>query len=292
MTLQRAVILGAAGGFGRLFGVLLRQEGISLLRADLAGTDDMPPEDATQPSARLVEELGRCDTLILCLPETAQMPAYLDLCERLPPGAIVIDTLSVKAGVAALARRGRHDLELLSLEPMFAPDVGLAGENVIAVPLRAGPRSAAFLALLAAAGARITEMDAEQHDRMAAATQAAAHAALLAYGITLTRLDCAPDGPSTPIQRAVLRLIARIASRDPAVYWHIQQDNPFSRPARAALGDALADLDRLVEGNDEVGFRKIFEICGNMFGKSLQTYSEQAKQIVTEDNLSRLSRDA
>src|SRR6202012_2271726 len=103
-------------------------------------------------------------------------------------------------------------------------------------PLPAGPRARAFLALHERAGSRLVVLDAGEHDRRAAATQSAVHAAVLAYGIALLALDARPDPDfSTPPSRLLVGLLARIVSLDPEVYRHIQADNPEASLARLAL---------------------------------------------------------
>ncbi|MFI0404848.1 hypothetical protein [Actinomadura sp. 3N508] len=281
----RAVVAGAAGGFGRTFRALLAAHG-----SVVTGTDRVPPEgpgdrwfvaDAAAPPPALLAELSRTDVLVLCLPEAALYPALEPLVGALPPGALVVDTTSVKSRYAAVACAVRPDVELLSIEPMFAPDVGFAGQHVIAIPLRDGPRSAAFRPLLRSTGAQVTELSADQHDRHAAATQVAVHAALLAYAATLRRLGHhGPGGPSTPPQRALMALLARIATRDPGTYWHIQRDNPYGAEARAVVRDALIALDETVARNDRGGFDALLADTAAAFGPDLAPMVELSDEIV------------
>jgi len=257
-TAERTLILGAAGGFGRLLGALL--EPASVLGVDLAPAPDAPyrvlPADARELVGAEDAALRAADRVLVCLPEAVALPLLAPLAARLRPGALLVDTLSVKAPVARALAGVRDEVELLSLNPLFAPRVGLAGENVAAVTLRGGPRGAAFLALLRGAGATIVPLDADEHDRAAAAVQVAAHAAILAYAGALERLGPPPDGVSTPPSRALAALVDRVLAGAPEVYRHVQADNPHSAAARAALADALAELGERVASED--GFAALY----------------------------------
>jgi 4-amino-4-deoxyprephenate dehydrogenase len=276
----RAVVIGAAGGFGRAFRALLTADGSVVCGVDTQPAPGVIIADATTPSPQLRAVTARADLLLLCLPERALFDALDPLLAALPPGALVVDTTSVKSRYAATAPELRADVELLSLAPMFAPDVGFAGQDVVAVPLRAGPRSARLRPLVEATGARWTEMTVEEHDRHAAASQVAVHAALLAYGAALQQLGgMRPGAPSTPVQRALCALVARVATRDPAVYWHIQRDNPYGPQARTAVRDALTELDAAATADDPAPFVELITKTAQALGPDLAALAENSATL-------------
>jgi 4-amino-4-deoxyprephenate dehydrogenase len=234
--LGTVVVLGAAGGVGRLFTAILPGDvtGVDLAGAALRG-------DATDPDEALLARVRAAGCVVLCLPEAPALRAIERLLPELATGALFVDTLSVKAPV--VERIDRHDIEALSLNPLFAPDVGLRGQSVAAVPVRPGPRSQVLISCLERAGASVVTTTALEHDRSAALTQAATHAALLAYGLCLARADPPLDPAfATPPQRAMLALVARIVTRDAEVYRHVQADNPYAPQARDALAAAVAEV--------------------------------------------------
>jgi prephenate dehydrogenase len=249
-SLGRVVVLGAAGGFGRLFAAMLPGE---IARVDLAGGGLQA--DATNPDQRLLALIRPADCVVMCLPEAAGLEAIDRLLGELASGALLVDTLSVKTPVAE--RIDRDDVEVLSLNPLFAPDLGFRGQNVAAVPLRSGPRSRTLVAALEDAGATVVTTTPADHDRRAAITQAATHAALLAYGLCLARAGHEPDPAfATPPQRVVLALVARIVTHDPEVYRRIQVDNPHAVRAREALAAALEEVGS--RAADPGGFDALF----------------------------------
>lgn len=282
---ESAVVAGAAGGFGRLFSKLLADAGFEVVGVDLepepsgSGLAAFLRSDATQPDAALRERARQIACLVLCLPEQAALTAIELLGPGLRPDALLVDTLSVKTPVVAAIQAARPRAEALSLSPLFGPDLGLAGGNVAAVSVYGGPRSDAFLELLRSHGACVSIVTAAEHDRHAAATQVATHAALLAFGICLERLDYAPDPAlATPLHRALLSLLARVVAHDPEVYRRIQCDNPYGDEARALLAQALAELDERIAG--QPAFEELFAMLGRLIEPVQVESLERAERML------------
>jgi prephenate dehydrogenase len=104
----------------------------------------------------------------------------------------------------------------------------------------------------------VTELTAEQHDRLTASVQVATHAAILAFGLTLQRLGYdrkLASSVTTPPHTTMLNLLARIANGAPEVYWDIQSVHPHASEVRAAMLDCLTEISRIVENDDFAGFR-------------------------------------
>ena len=175
---------------------------------------------------------------MLAVPEQVALAALPSLRTS---GALVVDTLSVKSRMdAAIADAGREG-EFLGLNPMFRPSLGPRGRAVIAVPYVDGPQSARFLDIVRSWGASVAVMDADRHDRLAAATQVLTHASVLAFGVALAELGVSADeliAVAPPPHRTLLALLARIAGGEPEVYWDVQAGNPHAGATRKALFDA------------------------------------------------------
>lgn len=252
--LTHCALIGGNGAVGRLFAGALAAAGceLTILDAASAPQHELPPLrayvalDARAPGPALGEALASADCVLLTLPETAALDALPHVLAALPAGALLADTLSVKTPFAQAALAAAAPVELLSLNPMFAPALGFPGHAVLAVELAAGPRSRALLALLREQASVVTVPDASAHDRMTAALQVATHAGLLGFGLALAQLDADLDALlalAPPPFLALAALLARIASASPETYADIQRANPFAAEARGALADALAQLD-------------------------------------------------
>lgn len=201
--------------------------------------------------------LGRADLVVLAIPEPATLAAVEHVAGAMLPGSLLVDTTSVKTRMVERLAALDLPLELLSLNPMFAPSLGFAGQRVVAVAVASGVRSEALLSLIRGWGADVAHLSAEEHDRAAAALQAATHAAILSFGDALERLGADPAalrGIAPPPHRALLALLARVASGEPEVYWDVQRANPYAAEARMALADGVAALQELVDAGDREGF--------------------------------------
>ena len=290
--LAHCALVGGNGAVGRLFAGALAAAGseLTILDATPRPHPELPPAaayvalDATRPSPALREALAGADCAVLALPEATALTALPHVAAALPAGALLVDTLSVKTPFAQAALAADAPLELLSLNPMFAPSLGFAGHAVLAVELARGPRSDALLALLRSASrAVVTVPDAEAHDRMTAALQVATHASVLGFALGLAQLDTDLDAllaVAPPPFLALLALLARIASASPEVYADIQRANPFGAEARAALGAALAQLDAAALDDDPRRAAQLVAQAGELLGPHRDALAQQAAALL------------
>jgi prephenate dehydrogenase len=238
--------------------------------------------DVCAMDARLVAEMRRADIVVLAVPEHAALTAVPALARLLRPGVLLVDTLSVKTGiVAALAAHAAH-LEAVSLNPMFAPDLGFDNRAVAAVVVRDGPRARALLDAVGRRGGRVAELGADEHDRVAAVTQALTHAAVLAFGLALDELGVAVAdiGPvATPPHLTLLALLARIASGGSETYWHVQASNPHAPRARTALAAGLATVADAADHGTGDDFAAILGRAHQSLGPNRDVYNRICEEL-------------
>lgn len=268
LTLSPAIVAGSAGGFGRLFMRDLQAEGLRVEGVDLvAGHEGSHVADIGAPSSSLSDLLQQCSLLLLCVPEEAAFRALEHAVPLLPSGALVVDLMSVKSPVMKCYKMMRQDIEVVSINPMFAPDLGWSAQQVGVVEVRSGVRSSAFLQMLRTWEVLPMRMSAEEHDRQTAFTQVVVHAALLALGLAASKLNYdAQSALLTPPARAMLTLLARIATKEPGVYFHIQSDHPKASEARALLAEALAEVDRTARLGTIDDFAKMLQRAASSLG--------------------------
>jgi 4-amino-4-deoxyprephenate dehydrogenase len=285
---EAVVVAGSNGGFGRLLAPLLAEVSAAVVGVDLApepdGTGGLArylAADVARPSDELLAAVREASVLLLCVPEDAALQAIERLAGELPPGGLLVDTLSVKTPVAEAVERFRGDVEVLSLNPLFAPDLGLAGRSVAAVRLRPGPRSDAFLALLAERGAEVSVLSAAEHDRQAAATQVATHAVLLALGLFLEHSSYAPSPALAPPPHwALLSLLARVVTNDPETYRRIQLDNPHAAAVRDELARNLRELDERIR--EPHGLDELFASLRSLLDPALPELLERSRRALSD----------
>ncbi|HEY9370026.1 prephenate dehydrogenase, partial [Streptomyces sp.] len=284
------VVAGGAGAVGRLFTGLLAAAGREVCVADPeAFAADVPgvrqvKGDITAPDGALRAELERADLVLLAVPEPVALAALPALADVMPPHALLADTLSVKTRIAAALAEHAPGRQSLGLNPMFAPTLGMAGRPVAAVVPHGGPLVEELLDLVGASGGRIVRMDAERHDRVAAASQALTHATVLAFGQALAELDVDIEELSAvapPPHATLLALLARIASGTPEVYWDIQSANPLAGSARDALAHGVDRLRDLSRDGEEEDFAHHLDALAGVLGTRLTHYQALCADLFT-----------
>ncbi|MGA9871446.1 MAG: prephenate dehydrogenase dimerization domain-containing protein [Rhodococcus sp. (in: high G+C Gram-positive bacteria)] len=270
-----AIVVGGNGAVGTLLCTLLSRGGRSVMSVDTrpfgtavgtpalpAGEVDREIGDIVEPGARLTNLLRGAGTVVLAVPESVALNISLTLFTET---ALVVETLSVKSAFAAKIAREGVAGPVLGINPMFAPSLGMEGRPVAAVTHSPGAAAEEFLGRIRGWGGRVVEVDSDTHDRLAAATQALTHAAVLAFGSALTRLHVDPglvEAVAPPPARTALALLARIAAGEPEVYWDVQAGNPHAAAARSALADAVRDMDAAVDTVSEGRFGEYVRAAG------------------------------
>jgi prephenate dehydrogenase len=288
----RFTVVGGTGAVGRLFVERLLGSGAAVTAVDLAPASAAVPRpsvdyrylqgDLGSVSLELAEELARADAVVLAVPELVAYGSAGKLCGLLGPHTLLVDTLSVKGPLVDAVRAAAPERELVGLNPMFAPSLGFEGRPVAAVTVNPGERSRQLLELVGSWGGRVVPVTPDSHDRLAAATQALPHAAVLALGLALPALgidivELASVAP--PPFTTMLALLARIASGNPEVYWDIQWANPQARQARAALADGLRTLSDLVRSDDGTGFAEAQRQLRGFLGGELDHYAAHCAHL-------------
>jgi 4-amino-4-deoxyprephenate dehydrogenase len=296
-VIGRVVVAGGSGAVGSLFAERLQGSGNDVVIVDLA--DPGPAHRVTSfvrgnvgdPSAEVTDLVRTADAVLLSVPEPAALVAIDRLAPALRPDALIADTLSVKSTVVPALRAAAEaaGAEALSLNPMFAPSLGFAGHPVASVVVRDGQRGRALHDLIEQWGARVVTVTADQHDRVAAASQALTHAAVIAFGAALAEMDVDItdlDRIGPPPHTALLSLLARIASGAPEVYWDVQAANPYAPEARRALARGVSQLTDVVEDGDHAAFGDLLDrLCG-VLGPHRDAYrkrSAKALRAMTTD---------
>jgi prephenate dehydrogenase len=287
-----AVILGGNGAIGSLFCSMLAGERIAATAIDVspaptAGRQDIGyvSADVRAMSAEARRALAAADWVIAALPEAVLLETWETILGNLKQDALFVDTLSVKLPfMNAVAGRLPARIEVVSINPMFAPALGFQGQSVAVVEVRRAGHADHFLELLQKWGASLQMLSAEQHDRYAALLQTVTHAAILAFGLALRRLDYDLETVlpvMTPPHRAMLALLARILSASPEVYWDIQVQNPCAPEARQALESGLQELSRLIDGGDQRGFLRLLDELRDLFGaKQLDNFNRHSTSML------------
>ncbi|OAK51039.1 prephenate dehydrogenase dimerization domain-containing protein [Rhodococcoides kyotonense] len=266
MKTYDAVVAGGSGAVGTLLAHLLADDGSTVLTVDRVAPHDRDASidhvvgDITDPDEQLASHLSTAGVVVLAVPESV---ALQSISQWRAPTGLLVETLSVKSGFASSV--GDIAGPVIGINPMFAPALGMQGRPVAAVTHRSGTAATEFLDRVRRWGGRVVELDADTHDRLAAATQALTHAAVLAFGSALGELGVDAslvDAVAPPPARTLLALLARVSGGQPEVYWDVQAGNPHAAAARAALARGLRDLDATVASGTEPDFAELMRRAG------------------------------
>ncbi|MFJ3927264.1 prephenate dehydrogenase/arogenate dehydrogenase family protein [Streptomyces sp. NPDC090022] len=289
--IRRAVIVGGQGAVGRLFTEKLQGSGVQICVVDPAGAGAPAPGgarsihgDITDLSPRLEKELGKADVVVLAVPEPVALAAVKGVAAALRPGALLVDTLSVKQRIDEEFRAhvDGDAVEALGLNPMFAPALGFEGRVVAASVTYGGPLTAELLRLVESWGGRVVRVEAAEHDRLTAVSQALTHATVLSFGLALSRMgtdveEVAKIAP--PPHKTLASLLARVSSGTPEVYWDVQAANPQAVSARTALAEAARRLADTVKDGTEEDFTALMAKVRGALGAELDNYRELCARI-------------
>ncbi len=202
------------------------------------------------------------DIILVAVP-ISQTPAMLaELAKMTRKGSLLVDVASVKAGAVDAMKRITVDLELVSIHPLFGPGAtNLRNKDVIVVPVRPGRRYRELRRALVKSGARITEMDADAHDRAMAIVQCLTHFLLLAYVNSLRSLKGlkGASGLRTPIFSALLDLAKATMTGNPDLYGELQVQNKYAKVVRSSMMESFHSLDAAFSRGNAKAVRAIFK---------------------------------
>lgn len=188
------------------------------------------------PEAQLLAS----DVIILCVAISSMETVLEHIAGTLKPGALVMDTCSVKVHPsAAMMRLLPSDTEILATHPMFGPDSGKNGiQNLPLVfsPMRMEKSNAdLWRGNFKSMGLNVIEMTPDQHDREAAYSQGITHF----IGRVLGELNLNQSTISTAGYSDLLDIVTQTCNDPWRLFVDLQQFNPYTAPMRRDLHQAI-----------------------------------------------------
>jgi len=233
------VLVVGAGEMGRWFATALRDGSDATVEIAFSDADPAVAEaaaDALDARAVALDSEDTFDVVCVAVPIPAAEEVIAQFAGR--ARAAIVDLAGYMAGPLAAMREHASEHERVSLHPLFAAEN--APGNVAAVVDSGGPTVDAICEALSARGNTWVETDAATHDHAMETVQAAAHTAVLAFGLAAANV---PTEFQTPVSAGLFDLVEQVTGNDPRVYADIQA----TFEGAAAVADAaerIAEADR------------------------------------------------
>jgi prephenate dehydrogenase len=196
------------------------------------------------------EELASMPVVFLCVAISAMEEVLARIAAQLRPGALVMDTCSVKSyPVGLMQKLLPHSVSVLGTHPMFGPDSAGGGARdlpMILCPARVPQEQlAAWQERFSSMGLAVSVMSPDEHDREAAFTQGVTHY----VGRVLKDLGVHPS-PIATLGYRKLREIVEQTCNDPwQLFLDLQRYNPYTRSMRARLAASLEKVMAAIDSS-------------------------------------------
>ena len=187
------------------------------------------------------------DVVVLCVPMAAFEDVSRRLAPLLRPGALVVDTCSVKEHpVRVMKQRLPKSVSILGTHPNFGPDSAadsLQGRKIVLCRVRM--KDALYRKakrVLRSKGLDVVELSPREHDRRMASSLVLTHfigRGLIAYGAKTTGVD-------TEGYKRLLRILETVQNDSWQLFQDMNRFNAFAAPMRRRFLAALAATDRKV----------------------------------------------
>jgi prephenate dehydrogenase len=258
----KVAVIGA-GAMGQWLAGFAKQNLDEVVVADVSATKaEQVAKELGISSKSAAEAAAEAELVLVAVPISKTPEVIKLLAGQVQRGALLSDIASVKSDVVEVMKTIEAKVELVSLHPLFGPGAtSVKGKDFVAVPVKPGRRYAAFKNRLIELGARVTEMEAEEHDRLMAITQCMTHFVLLAYLDALKLMKGLKQAEKlrTPMFATLIDLAKSVLAGNPELYGELQVRNRYARVVRSSLLEACRSLDVAFSAGDAKSVRAIFK---------------------------------
>jgi len=199
------------------------------------------------------EAAAEAELVLVAVPISKTPDVIKSLAGQVQRGTLLADVSSVKSDVIEAMQTIEAKVELVSLHPLFGPGAtSVKGKDFVAIPVKPGKRYAALKHRLLELGARVTEMGAEDHDRLMAIIQCMTHFVLLTYLNALKSMKELKRAEKfrTPMFATLLDLAKTVFAGNLELYGELQVHNKYARVVRSSLLEACRSLDVAFSAGD------------------------------------------
>jgi len=213
-------------------------------------------------SKPIAEATSEAELVLVAVPISKTPEVVKSAAGNAREGALLADVASVKSEIVEVMRELGAKLELVSLHPLFGPGAtDVRGKDFVAVPVKPGERYSELKKRLRELGARVTEMEAEEHDRLMAISQCMTHFVLISYLAAIKSMKDLKKAEKfcTPLFASLLDLAKAVLAGNPELYGELQVYNKYARVVRSSLMEACRSLNVALSARNVKRVQAIFE---------------------------------
>jgi len=261
--------IGIIGGFGSMGRAMARFFTEAGYPVEVADTVDGPIS---------WESIAANDVILLAVP----IPAVEGVIRELGPftreNGLVMDIASIKdAPVKAMLQHCRG--EVVGTHPLFGPSTASLDKQVVFVcPARSNQWIDWLKVFLADQGARVVEIEPDEHDRLMGTVQVLRHMLLLCLGRSLMSLDfdLAADLPSSgPWFGQLVEMLRHQMDQSPELYADIALHNPATPEVADHFLQAVQEITASYLSKDRTNMIRIMnEVSSYMSAASSRTHGQ------------------
>ncbi len=234
------ILIYGFGGMGKIFKDFFESRGYYVATYDIV----------KERSEVDIEDISNFDVIFLCVPMDNIRYAVEEIAKR-AKSSLVVDISTLKQHSIPYLKKA--NLDFLSIHPMFGPDSEIGLSNIIVVERCNRDEEEIILREFKKAGAIISNLDFENHDKKMAKIQGVAHFLLILFAYYLRDKFKDEYEFASPIFLVIHKLASRIINQDWRLYYLIQKN---AKELRRDLIECARRLDEMLE--DENRFEKLF----------------------------------
>lgn len=254
-------IIGIIGGKGRMgswFVKFFRQQGYTVLVADL------------KTKLTNTELAAKSDVVIFSVPISKTVKTIKQVIPYIKPHSLLTDLTSVKTEAVKAMLLAPQNIEVIGMHNLFGPNVDdLKNQTIVLCPAR-GKKWLPWLSkVFIKANAKIKITTPEKHDQLMGIVQGLTHFTAISLGLSLQKMNVNIKEIldfASPVYRLRLAETGRILAQNPEVYANISTINPYSKIFIKNYIETSKQFLKIIQNKDDQQFIKLFNQASKYFG--------------------------
>lgn len=255
-------IIGIEGAFGKMLKKFFEEIGCTVIGSDSKNTFRLTNEDV----------VCGANVVVFSIPIDKTVETIEAVTPFVRSDQLLIDVTSIKQpAVEALCKTKG---QVVSLHPMFRPEMSFEGQTVVVCPERLTQHEwkTWVVNMLALTKSTLKWSNAVEHDTYMTTVQVLPHLGNLTSAVLVSRLGISMKDSlefTSPFYRVMASLMGRLVSQNPNLYTSIIMDNPETLAMleqRIQIEQRLADM---IREQDRAGFAQLFDEACEHFGPDI-----------------------